>query len=112
MEKTVSQEGVTILDQKETDRYIRVVFAESESARRNAMKACRAAGINVDGLIKDVQTFKRWNEYSNVRVLTFSKEKLFIDTPKAASKQAGVSGSVPMHISLQELAKMQASGRV
>lgn len=102
MEKTVSQEGVTILDQKETDRYIRVVFAESEAARKNAMKACRAAGINVDGLVKDVQTFKRWNEFTDVRVLTFSKEKLFLDSPKAASKQAGVTGTVPMHMSLQE----------
>jgi hypothetical protein len=35
-------------------------------------------------------------------VYTFSKEKLFIDSPKAATKQAGVSGSVPMHLTLQE----------
>lgn len=102
MEQTLSQWDLTILDKTETDRYVRVIFAESELARKNAVKVCRAAGIDVDGLKRDVQVFKRWNEFADVRVLTFSKEKLFLDSPKAASKQAGVSGSVPMHMTLQE----------
>lgn len=102
MEQTLSQGNLTVLDQKETERYIQVVFPDTEATRKNALKACRATGIDVDGLRRDVQVFTKWNSHENVRVYTFSKEPLFLNSPKAASRQAGVHGTVPMHMTLKE----------
>lgn len=112
MEKTFSDQGITLLEHKQTDKFVRFIVTDTEAGRTKTVRAVRNAGYDVDTLKKDVQTFKKWNSYENVRVFTFSSDKLFIDSPKAASKQAGVSGSVPMHISLQELAKMQATGKM
>jgi len=110
MEQTFANQGVTLLAHKQTDKFVRFVVADTEAGRTKTVRAVRNAGYDVDTLKKDVQVFTKWDKFENVRVFTFSAEKLFCDTHKAASKQAGISGSVPMHLSLQELAKMQASG--
>lgn len=110
MTEIFANEGITLHEVKETEKFTRFVMANDEASRTKVVRAARNAGVEVDSLKKDVQTFTKWNNHANVRVVTFSKDKLFVDSHKAATKQAGVSGSVPMHISLQELARMQAKG--
>jgi len=110
MTETFANEGITLFEHKVTDKFTRFVMANDEASRTKTMRAARNAGFEVDGLRKDVQTFTKWNGFANVRVVTFSADKLFVDSHKAATKQAGVSGTVPMHMSLQEAGIRQRAG--